>query len=67
MAIPYVTCIRDTVERDLEMMLKEGVIQPCVSDWASPMVIIVKRNVYFQVDSAFIASISIFFSLFTLI
>ena len=35
---------RDTVERELEMMLKEGVIEPCVSKWASPMVIIKKKD-----------------------
>ena len=35
---------RDTVERELEMMLKEGVIEPCVSEWASPMVIIKKKD-----------------------
>ena len=26
------------------MMLKEGVIEPCVSEWASPMVIIKKKD-----------------------
>ena len=35
---------RDTVERELEMMLREGVIEPCVSEWASPMVIIKKKD-----------------------
>ena len=35
---------RDTVERELEMMLEEGVIEPCVSEWASPMVIIKKKD-----------------------
>jgi len=26
------------VEKEVEMILKEGVIEPCVSKWASPMV-----------------------------
>ena len=35
---------RDAVERELEMMLKEGVIKPSNSEWASPMVIIKKKD-----------------------
>ena len=35
---------QDTVERELEMMLREGVIEPCVSEWASPMIIIKKKD-----------------------
>ena len=35
---------RDTAEKELEMMLKEGVIEPGVSEWALPMVIIKKKD-----------------------
>ena len=35
---------REAVEKELEMMLEEGVIEPCVSEWASPMVIVKKKD-----------------------
>ena len=31
---------QEAVDKEIEMLLKEGVIEPCVSEWASPMVII---------------------------
>ena len=35
---------RESVEREIEITLKEGVIEPCISDWVSPMVIIKKKD-----------------------
>ena len=40
--IPHV--YRDAVDKELEMMLKEGIIEPSTSEWASPMVIIKKKD-----------------------
>ena len=35
---------RDAVEKEIEMMLKERIIEPSTSEWASPMVIIKKKD-----------------------
>ena len=35
---------QEAVEKEIEMMLKEGVIEPCISEWASPMVIMKKKD-----------------------
>jgi len=31
---------REAVEKEIEMMLREDVIEPCSSEWASPIVVI---------------------------
>ena len=35
---------RNAVEKEIEEMIKEGVIEPANSEWASPMVIIHKKD-----------------------
>ena len=35
---------QEAVEKEIEMMLMEGVIEPCVSEWTSSMVIIKKKD-----------------------
>jgi len=40
--IPHV--YRDSVDKEIEMMLKERIIEPSTSEWASPMVIIKKKD-----------------------
>ena len=40
--IPYM--FRETVEEEIKTMLEEGVIEPSNSEWASPMVIIKKKD-----------------------
>ena len=40
--IPHM--FRETVEEEIETMLEEGVIEPSNSEWASPMVIIKKKD-----------------------
>ena len=35
---------RDVVDKEIEMMLKEQIIEPSTSEWASPMVIIKKKD-----------------------
>jgi len=35
---------REVVEKEIEMMLAEGIIEPCSSEWASPIVVVKKKD-----------------------
>ena len=35
---------KEAVEKEIEIMLKEGIVEPANSEWASPMVIIKKKD-----------------------
>ena len=35
---------REAVEEEIEMMLAEGIIEPCCSEWASPIVVVKKKD-----------------------
>ena len=35
---------REAVEKEIEMMLSEGIIEPCSSEWASPIVVVKKKD-----------------------
>ena len=35
---------REAVEREIEMMLAEGIIEPCCSEWSSPIVVVKKKD-----------------------
>ena len=35
---------KEAVEKEIEIMLKEGIVEPANNEWASPMVIIKKKN-----------------------
>ena len=35
---------KNAVEKEIEEMIKEGIIEPASSDWASPIVIIKKKD-----------------------
>ena len=40
--LPHV--YREAVEKEVETMLAEGIIEPCTSEWASPVVVVKKDN-----------------------
>ena len=35
---------REAVERKTEMMLAEGIIEPCCSEWSSPIAVVKKKD-----------------------
>jgi len=35
---------REAVEKEIEIMLAEGIIEPCSSEWTSPIVVVKKKD-----------------------
>ena len=43
-AILFTSCVQEAVEKEIELMLKQGIIESASSEWASPIVILKNKD-----------------------